>query len=654
MNINIALDSNYFKPYTFQDIIAPAALFKQDWEADQERYQSIAEQLGNLEAAVQNTQIAKGLYDAYNTEFQSAVDEFNTGKLNKTRLSKLRNRYNTEMKKVQNANELFSKEAARRMSLLEKDPTMIFSDIGTLDDYITNPNRVSRNFSKEAIRQQVAQDMSAIGKGLSDIGKTGKLDNYTYTVLQRNGFSPEEVQNFISRYNSNDPTLESHLFSRIMNNVIDSSGIKDWASQEDINDATLYALRGLYSGIGEAKTSTLESYGDKQALQHYYHELQANNALQRQKDLARYNATLNGSTTKNKDTGFVSTPIGAAGLDKETTERLNRLRGLKDVYAQDGKTVTGLTTDALNEKRQKLAEANAELQKYEKEHQQYLTDYKNHRHFTSQSKTGGIRQQPVGYAEWETRIKKVEAAQKSYDDEQQFIKDTYDRYKHLSPDINQAVRLGIDLDNAQKNQQVSQFTPKVSETDTKKAEEGITRGLLSMNSKDYSKNNGLIDQDGDLVDFDTMQEMLKDTENLNVKVLTGGNRTGIYLNYKGKDYTIASGNVNSFERNMKAADKFLSDFSKEALDSSKVLQIEDINELSTNGMYINPKMITKVGDYKGLIVQQEDGTYYKILLDNSNGIIGMNTIVDEITGGQSRSDTLNKFTTTFFNGLLTE
>ena len=105
---------------------------------------------------------------------------------------------------------------------------------------------------------------------------------------------------------------------------------------------------------------------------------------------------------------------------------------------------------------------------------------------------------------------------------------------------------------------------------------------------------------------------------------------------------------------MKAADKFLSDFSKEALDSSKVLQIEDINELSTNGMYINPKMITKVGDYKGLIVQQEDGTYYKILLDNSNGIIGMNTIVDEITGGQSRSNTLNRFTTTFFNSLLTE
>ena len=302
MNINIALDSNYFKPYTFQDIMAPGILFKQDWEADQERYQSIAEQLGNLEAAVQNTQIAKGLYDAYNTEFQSAVDEFNTGKLNKTRLSKLRNRYNTEIKKVQNANELYSKEATRRMNLLDKDPTMIFSDIGTLDDYIENPNRMTQSYSKENLRTQVARTMQAIGKGFANMGINGHLDKYNYQLMEQNGFTPEEINNFIRQYQSGDSSVLNTIYGQAVKNIIDSTGIEKWASDSDYNDAVNYALDGAYQGIGEMKLSHMRDEGAYAAMQHYYHELQAENAARR-------------AAVKSKDSGFSRSGFSLAHIN---------------------------------------------------------------------------------------------------------------------------------------------------------------------------------------------------------------------------------------------------------------------------------------------------------------------------------------------------
>lgn len=262
-NYNLIVDST-FQPFSFERYIKPYQIYEESYREVEDALGELATQAGVWEnlANEQTDEKAYKQYKKYSNDLKNQAEQLaKYGLSNSSRrdLLKLKSRYSSEIIPIEQA---YKKRAEdiKVQQAAKKDPTVKFDiDAATtsLDTYLDNPtiDTISNNYSGTMLYNQVYN----AAKEFKQVLRRGNLQDLglpkQYERMLQYGHTVDEV--FEAMYN--DPKA-SPILHRIVDNVMESSGIRNWSSMgENYEENPVYqelkghALRGLVGAIGTSK-----------------------------------------------------------------------------------------------------------------------------------------------------------------------------------------------------------------------------------------------------------------------------------------------------------------------------------------------------------------------------------------------------------------
>lgn len=266
-----------FRPFSYQEMLAPVLMATQAHQAVEAAYSELDSQanaIGSL-ANETNDPVAYQRYKAYESALRTQADALAKNGLtpgSRQSLLDLKGRYAKDITPIQNAITRRKELADEQRKALLQNPTLMFqrdmnsmSYDSSLDRFLENSDYdYGERYSGALLTQQVSQAASNLAKELSNYGNGKRLDAYTKTFLQQHGFTRSQILDAISNPNraQSQPVLNA-----IVEQVIGSSGMSNWADQPTMGKAYNYARQGLWSAIGQTNISTYEDYGARLAAQ---------------------------------------------------------------------------------------------------------------------------------------------------------------------------------------------------------------------------------------------------------------------------------------------------------------------------------------------------------------------------------------------------
>jgi len=271
-NYSLVVNSTY-DPFTFDEMLKPALMYKQEYDALESGYGQIqdkADKFKYLSETLPEGSKARRIYEGYAGELNAYADAMlREGLTMDTRsgLAALRRRYPGEIGRIEQADTLRKAQIAEQQKALLQNPTMLFSRdarISSIDDYLDNPELSYTPYSGALLTQRVAAAASALSKSLTEYKEGKPLDKFTNTWIQKHGFSPSEVAQAIN--NPEDPS-SSKVLNAIVENTIASTPIPQWGDKATLDQAYRYAREGLWQSVGQTQVSQYENYGARLAAQ---------------------------------------------------------------------------------------------------------------------------------------------------------------------------------------------------------------------------------------------------------------------------------------------------------------------------------------------------------------------------------------------------
>lgn len=269
-----------FRPFSFDEMLKPALMATQAHQAIEEAYSELDSQanaIGSL-ANEADDPITYARYKSFEDSLRSQADALAKNGLtpgSRKSLLDLKGRYYEEITPIQNAITRRRALADEQRKALLQNPTLMYqrnlnakSRETSLDRFLENPDYdYGQQYSGALLTQQVSQAASNLAKELTSYGNGKRLDAYTKTFMQHHGFTREQVLDAIN--NPNRATSQPVL-NAIVEQVIGSSGMSNWADTPTMNKAYAYARQGLWSAIGQTNVSPYADYGARAALTDYY------------------------------------------------------------------------------------------------------------------------------------------------------------------------------------------------------------------------------------------------------------------------------------------------------------------------------------------------------------------------------------------------
>lgn len=314
-----------FRPFSYQEMLAPVLMATQAHQAVEEAYSELDSQanaIGSL-ANEANDPVTYQRYKAYESALRTQADALAKNGLtpgSRQSLLDLKGRYAKDITPIQNAITRRRELADEQRKALLQNPTLMFerdmnsmSYESSLDRFLENPDYdYGERYSGALLTQQVSQAAGNLAKELSNYGNGKRLDAYTKTFLQQHGFTRDQVLDAVSNPNraQSQPVLNA-----IVEQVMGSSGMASWADQPTMDKAYDYAGQGLWSAIGQTNVSTYEDYGARLAAQEAMKDYERQQAEQSR--LKMYN--INPSSLYGREE--------VAAQNKATKELLEKFKG---------------------------------------------------------------------------------------------------------------------------------------------------------------------------------------------------------------------------------------------------------------------------------------------------------------------------------------
>lgn len=263
----IITDNTKFNPFSFEEMIKPLALYAQEYRAQEDAINTLATNasIWNGMADEQSDPYAYSLYKGYADDLASQAEILSKEGLSPTSrraMLKLKERYNSEILPIETAAKRRQTLAAEQRQALAQNPTLRYERYASnmsLDDFILNPTLdYGRSYSGALLTQQAADIAATIKNIITDKGKWTSLGlPFKYERKIRKGSSIDEVLTAIQKEaNNGDPETVKFLRS-IVDQVITSSGVSDWADDETMKDFRAFANQGLYKAIGSTNYETI-------------------------------------------------------------------------------------------------------------------------------------------------------------------------------------------------------------------------------------------------------------------------------------------------------------------------------------------------------------------------------------------------------------
>ena len=259
-NYSFTIDSS-FRPFEMQELLTPYMMYKDTYEKQEQAYNELSDKsdmFRYLSDTLPKESKARQIYEGYANELSKQAEDLSRNGLsmnNRRALMNLKRRYQGEIGRLEAADALRKAQIEEQHKLSLQDPTRMFSreaSFTSLDDYLDNPALSYQSYSGALLAQQVGTAVSALAKNLKDYGNGKPLDSHTKTWLQSTGYTPAEImQAFVHPYGSGRSVLNT-----IVNQVVGSTGMPEWADDSTLRQAMAYAYQGLWSALGNTRVAT--------------------------------------------------------------------------------------------------------------------------------------------------------------------------------------------------------------------------------------------------------------------------------------------------------------------------------------------------------------------------------------------------------------
>lgn len=270
-NYSLVINSQ-FKPFSYQEMLAPTLMATQAHQELENQYGELATKASVWEemANEQTDPYAYKMYKTYANDLEEQAGQLAREGLNaasRRGMLNMRARYSKEITPIEQAYTARQKQAEEQQKALLQDPTLMLSRRAattSLDDYIRNPQLAYEAYSGKLITAQAASAASALAKEMQEEPRKWRsiLGNSYYETMMQKGFSSQAVLQAIQ----DNPNAAPQL-TRIVEDAINSSGVRNWGDQATIARAIDYAKQGLWSAVGETQYQTLDNWRAKLAEQ---------------------------------------------------------------------------------------------------------------------------------------------------------------------------------------------------------------------------------------------------------------------------------------------------------------------------------------------------------------------------------------------------
>lgn len=290
---NYIVSGSKFRPFSYAEMLQPVQSATVAHQELENQYGELATKASVWEemANEQTDPYAYKMYKTYANDLEEQAGQLAREGLNaasRRDMLNMRARYSKEITPIEQAYTARQKQAEEQQKALLQDPTLMLSRRAattSLDDYIRNPQLAYESYSGKLITAQAASAASALAKEMQEKPRKWRsiLGNSYYETMMQKGFSSQAVLQAIQ----DNPNAAPQL-TRIVEDAINSSGVRNWGDQATIARAIDYAKQGLWSAVGETQYQTLDNWRAK---------LAAQEAMQ--KRVARAKARLENSSTLN-------------------------------------------------------------------------------------------------------------------------------------------------------------------------------------------------------------------------------------------------------------------------------------------------------------------------------------------------------------------
>ena len=266
-NYSLVIGSQ-FKPFSYSEMLQPVLMATQAHQELENQYGELATKANVWEemANEQTDPYAYKMYKTYADDLEKQAGQLAREGLNdasRRNMLNMRARYSKEITPIEQAYTARQKQAEEQQRALLQDPTLMLSRRAattSLDDYIRNPQLAYESYSGKLITAQAASAASALAKEMQEEPRKWRsiLGNSYYETMMQKGFSSQAVLQAIQDNPSAAPQL-----TRIIEDAINSSGVRNWGDQANIVRAIDYAKQGLWNAVGETQYQTLDNWRAK-------------------------------------------------------------------------------------------------------------------------------------------------------------------------------------------------------------------------------------------------------------------------------------------------------------------------------------------------------------------------------------------------------
>ena len=270
-NYSLVIGSQ-FKPFSYSEMLQPVLMATQAHQELENQYGELATKASVWEemANEQTDPYAYKMYKTYANDLEEQAGQLAREGLNaasRRDMLNMRARYSKEITPIEQAYTARQKQAEEQQRALLQDPTLMLSRRAattSLDDYIRNPQLAYESYSGKLITAQAASAASALAKEMQEKPRKWRsiLGNSYYETMMQKGFSSQAVLQAIQ----DNPNAAPQL-TRIVEDAINSSGVRNWGDQATIARVIDYAKQGLWSAVGETQYQTLDNWRAKLAEQ---------------------------------------------------------------------------------------------------------------------------------------------------------------------------------------------------------------------------------------------------------------------------------------------------------------------------------------------------------------------------------------------------
>lgn len=256
-NYSLIINSR-FNPFSYQEMLAPVLMATQAHQELENQYGELSTKANIWEemANEQTDPYAYKMYKTYANDLENQAGQLAREGLNaasRRDMLNMRARYSKEITPIETAYKRREELAAEQRKASLSNPTMFYqrnASTMSLDDFIRNPSiDYGERYSGALLAQQVGQMATNLKTALTGKGKLKGIGlPYQYEQLLQYGYTPEQIQQAITNPQEGNPVLNT-----IVEQALAASGMKSWASPEQLAQARAYANQGLYNAIGKTE-----------------------------------------------------------------------------------------------------------------------------------------------------------------------------------------------------------------------------------------------------------------------------------------------------------------------------------------------------------------------------------------------------------------